>query len=168
MVEPQKVLFFYNFKHMKKKLLAYAVLPVLGLSFFAGSSSASAMGLGWFGGFGKVDSDTMATRMQTMFQNEANLLGISIDEVKNCWAQGKSIGQCAQDHGISQEQLQQKMKDARLQQLKAQLQILVDKGIITQAQAAQRLQWMQNKAQNAKGHGFGKFMRGLRGWGGWF
>jgi len=53
------------------------------------------------------------------------------------------------------------MKDARAQQLKAQMQALVDKGVITQAQADQRLQWMQNKTQNTKGHGF----RGMRGFG---
>jgi len=153
---------------MKKKFLVYAILPVLGLAFLVGPASASAMGFGWFGGFGKADPDAIASRMQTMFQNEATLLGISVDEVKNCWAQGKNIGQCAQDHGITQEQLQQKMKDARAQQLKAQMQALVDKGIITQAQADQRLQWMQNKTQNAKGHGFGRFMKGMRGWGGWF
>jgi hypothetical protein len=153
---------------MKHKFLSYTLLSVLGFAFIVGPTSASAMGFGWFGGFGKVDPDAMASRMQTMFQNEATLLGISVDEVKNCWAQGKSIGQCAQDHGITKEQLQQKIKDARAQQLKAQMQALVDKGIITQAQADQRLQWLQDKAQNAKGHGFGKFMRGMRGWGGWF
>jgi hypothetical protein len=153
---------------MKEKFLAYAILAVFGLAFLVGPASVSAMGFGWFGGFGKSDADTMATRMQTMFQNEAKILGISVDEVKNCWAQGKSIGQCAEEHGITKEQLQQKMKDARAQQLKAQMQALVDKGVITQAQADQRLQWMQNKTQNAKGHGFGRFMRGMRGWGGWF
>jgi hypothetical protein len=146
---------------MKRKYLTYAILPVFGLALLAGPASASAMGWGWFGGFGKTDPDTIASRMQTVFQDQANLLGISVDEVKNCWAQGKSIWQCAQDHGITQDQLQQKIKDARLAQLKSQMQTLVDKGIITQKQADQRLQWMQNKTQNAKGHGF----RGMRGWG---
>lgn len=145
---------------MKKKLLSYAVLPVLGLAFLVGPGSASAMGHGWFGG-GSVNTDTVATRMQTMFQNEANLLGINVDEVKNGWAQGKSIVQIAEEYGITKEQLQQKMQDARTQQLKAQMQALVDKGIITQAQADQRSRWMQTKTQNAKGKGF----RGMKGFG---
>jgi major membrane immunogen (membrane-anchored lipoprotein) len=153
---------------MKKKFFAYAILPVLGLALLVGPASTSAMGFGWFGGFGKSDTDAMATRMQNMFQNEAKILGINVDDVKNCWAQGKNIWQCAQDHGITKEQLQQKMKDARAQQLKAQMQALVDKGVITQAQADQRLQWMQNKTQNAKGHEFGKFMKGRGSGGRWF
>jgi len=150
---------------MKKKFITYAILPVLGLAFLVGPASASAMGFGWFGGFDKADSDVIATRMQNMFQNKATLLGISVDEVKNCWAQGKNIWQCAEEHGITKEQLQQKMKDARAQQLKAQIQTLVDKGVITQAQADQRLQWMQNKIQHTKkDQRFGRFMMGINGW----
>lgn len=153
---------------MKHKFLVYTILPVLGLAFLAGPASASAREWGWFGGFGKADPDAIASRMQTMFQVQANLLGISVDEVKNCWAQGKSVGQCAQDHGITQEQLQQKTKDARAAQLKSQMQALVNKGVITQAQADQRLQWMQSKTtQHAKGYGF-RGMKDMGGWRGWF
>jgi hypothetical protein len=151
---------------MKRKYLTYAILPVFGSLLLVGPALASAMEWGWFGGFNKTDPDAVVSRMQTMFQTQANLLGISVDNVKNCWAEGKSIGQCAQDHSITQEQLQQKMKDARLAQLKSQMQILVDKGVITQAQADERLQWMQTKIQDAKGHGL-KF-KGMRGWGRWF
>ena len=129
---------------MKRKLLVYAFIPaVLGLGVIgAGVASAN----GWFGGFSSLTPDQIATRQQTMFQNEANLLGISVDDVKSGWAQGKSLVQIAQDHGITQDQLTQKLQDARLAQTKVQLQNLVDKGIITQAQADSRLQFMQNNA----------------------
>jgi len=98
-----------------------------------------------------------------MFQNMADTLGISVDEVKAGWAQGKNIAQIAQDQGISQEQLQQKMKEARQQQLKTQMQSLVDKGIITQSQADQRLKWMETKTQKATG----KVLKGIKGMHGW-
>ncbi len=76
-------------KKIKSKLLAYAIIPTIGLGFL-GMNVASAHG--FFGGFGSmVTSDQIATRQQNMFQNEAQLLGISIDEVKNAWAQGKTI-----------------------------------------------------------------------------
>jgi len=51
------------------------------------------------------------------------------------------------------------MKDAATADLKAKLQALVDKGVITQTQADQRLAAMQNMAQNAKG-GMGRRFRG--------
>lgn len=152
---------------MKRKYLTHTLLLILGLIFVVSPASASAMGWSWFGGFNKTDPDAIASRMQTMFQTQANLLGINIDQLKNCWAQGKSIRQCAQDQGITQEQLQQKMKDARLAQLKSQMQTLVDKGVITQAQADQRLQWMQSKIQNCNWiYGFksGWDVRGCKGW----
>lgn len=127
-------------------MLAYAIIPVLGLSAVVGVSAASAHGL--FGGFGTLSPDEIATRQETMFQSEASILGINVDEVKDAWAEGKSVKDLADAHGITPEQLQQKLKDARLQQVKIQLQTLVDKGIITQAQADKRLAALQNRTKN--------------------
>ena len=141
----------------KIRLLAYAAaaIPVVGAG-LVGLNIASAHGLGFFGS-GSLTPDQIAVQHQTMFQNEADLLGISVDEIKNGWAQGKTIAEIAQEHGITQDQLQQKIKDARTSQIKSQLQTLVDKGIITQAQADQRIQFVQNNqnGQNRKlGRGF--------------
>jgi len=88
---------------MKRKILAYAILPAAGLGIL-GASVASAHGL--FGGMSNLTPDQIATRQQTIFQNEANVLGVSVDDVKNSWAQGKTLLQIAQDHGITQAQLQ--------------------------------------------------------------
>jgi ribosomal protein L19E len=52
--------------------------------------------------------------------------------------------------------LQQKIKDARLAQIKTQLQALVDKGVITQSQADKRLATVQAKKANVKGYKMGK------------
>ena len=144
-------------KKINSRLLAYAVIPTLGLGFL-GLNIASAHGL--FGGFGNnLTPDQVATRQQNMFQNEATLLGISVDDVKNAWAQGKTIVEIAQDHGITKEQLQQKIKDMKTQQLKTQLQTLVDKVVITQSQADQRLQYVNQ--QLASGNSVKGFWGGL-------
>jgi len=160
-VEVKKVAKKNYTKRMKRKYIAYAALSVLGLS-LAGVGVASAHGMGGFGGgfFGgnTLTPDEIASRQQAQFQNMATLLGISVDDVKTAWAQGKNIQQVAQDHGITTAQLQQKMKDARAAQLKSELDTLVQKGIITQAQADQRLQFIQNQAGKMKGHmGHGGF-----------
>jgi hypothetical protein len=134
---------------MKQKILVYFVPAVLGFSLL-GANVVSAHGL--WGGMTNLSSDEIANREQAMFQNEANLLGISVDEIKNGWAQGKTLQQIATDHNITPDQLKQKMKDAQLNQIKTQLQALVNKGIVTQAQADQRLSVMQGLLQNGKGH----------------
>ena len=134
---------------MNYKKIGYTVLPLLVIA-TAGVGIASAQGFGMFG-FNNLTPDEIATRQQTKFQNEAQVLGISVDDVKNGWAKGENLSQIAQDHGITQDQLQQKMKDIRTQELKTRLQTLVDKGVITQAQADQRLNFMNTQTQNGMG-----------------
>lgn len=150
---------------MKNKLMRwYAVLPVLAVVGIAGTNIASAHG--FFGnGFGNTATpDQIAERQQTMFQNEANLLGVSMDDVKNAWARGKSPQQLMAEKGINPSEVQTRILNTRLQQLKTQLQTLVSKGIITQAQSDQRLQTVQVKTQNAEGG----HMRGMMGFHGGF
>lgn len=154
---------------LKHQIIAYTMIPaLLGLGFI-GVNSASAHGMfGGFNGFGglggwhmfgsNLSNDEIASRYQTMFQKEADLLGINVNDVKAAWAEGKSFQQLANEKGITNEQLAQKLKDAHLAQIKAQLQSLVSKGIITQAQADQRLKLMQDK--QIKINGKNKFKPG--------
>ncbi len=140
---------------MKKKYLSLAVIPALALVLL-GAGQASAHG--WFGMGNNATPDEIAQSQQSMFQKEADLLGVSVDDVKNAWAQGKTLQQLAQEKGISQDQLKQKLADARKQQMSDHLKTLVDKGVITQAQADQRLQFMQQQAQNKNNAMSGKGM----------
>lgn len=57
--------------------------------------------------------------------------------------------QIMKEKNISQDQVNKNIKDYQIQQYKTQLQTLVSKGVITQAQADKRLQYMQNKIQNS-------------------
>lgn len=149
---------------MHKKIFIYSIIPVLGLVLFSAQPvSAHGMGggMGMLGGFGLGNPDQIATAQQTMFQKEADLLGVSLDDVKNAWAEGKSMAQLAKEKGITQQQLQDKMNQSRTSQIKAQIQSLVDKGIITQDQANKRLQFVQTKSTGKYGktsrffHGMG-------------
>ena len=142
---------------MKKKYWFYAGLPALGL-LLLGTGIASAHGFGGGMGMGmgfgnNLTPAQISANQQSMFQKEADILGISLDDVKTAWAKGENLQQLAQDHGITQAQLTQKIQDARIAEIKTQLQNLVSGGVITQAQADQRLQFMQNLQTNNKGRG---------------
>ena len=149
---------------MKHKIFAYSFAPVLGLSMF-GANIASAHGL--FGSFSNLTPDQIASQQQSMFQNEAAILGINVDDVKSACADGKTIEQLMTEKGITQDQVKARMKDNQIAQLKKQLQALVDKGVITQAQSDKRLQAMQAQIQNGtirKSHMgmMGSWRRGFR------
>jgi hypothetical protein len=141
---------------MNKKYLAYALVPMLGLGIIgAGAASiASAhgtgggmMGFGGFGGFGQQATPAqIAERQTSQFQAEAELLGISVDEVKAAWAAGKNLKTLASKKGITAAQLKEKMQAKRQEMMKSHLDALVSQGVITQAQADQRLQVEQTRA----------------------
>src|SRR3989338_5795641 len=105
----------------------------------------------------------MAKHQVEMFTHEAELLGVSIDIVKDGWADGKSLLEIAEEQGVSEEALKERMRAKHEEQMKAHIQALVDQGIISQEQANRRLQVMQNHA-NEGGRimlrrGFGEGMK---------
>jgi len=148
---------------LKHKILAYSMIPALLGVGFIGINSVSANGLFGGGYMNNLSIDEIATRQQAMFQNEADILGITVNEVKDAWASGKSFMELAKEKGLTGNELQAKLKAAREQQLKTELQALVTRGIITQAQADKRLATMQNQQKNiktkmGKRHGLGQGM----------
>lgn len=141
---------------MRKRILAIATLPVIGLGVL-GANMASAHGWGPF--MGTATPEEIATHQQSMFQEQATLLGISADDLKQKWAEGKDLREIAADLGISDEQLKEKMKSVHQERMRTHLQALVDKGVITQAQADQRLAAVQVRLKDgSRGRGG---MRGM-------
>ena len=137
---------------MNKKLLAYAIIPVLGFSLL-GVGTASAHGF-WGG---NVDPEDMAARQQEMFAEKANILGISVDEIKNSWAEGKPIRVLAEEKGMDLDALREKMMEARESRMQERLDSLVQEGVITQEQAEKRLEFMKSKGGERgekRGEGF--------------
>lgn len=144
---------------MKKKIMAYAVVPaVLGFGML-GAGVASAHGL--FGGVQNLSISQIIERQQDMFKKQASILGISEAVVKEGWSQGKTMREIAAENGITSEQLAAKMKAAQETQMKEHLQALVTNGVITQAQADSRLKFMQEKLANGKGKAKGRMHRGF-------
>ncbi len=143
---------------MKKKQILVASMLGLATLGLVGVGSASAFG----GGMGRGGStpEERATNFEAMFVEKASILGMSVQDLKTAWSEGKTIKQLAADRGISEATLQAKMQELRKAQMKADLQALVDKGVLTQAQADSRLKVME--ANQAKNIG-GKEGRGGRG-----
>ncbi len=137
------------------------MVPVFAL-LLLGVGTASAHG--WFGGFSNATPEEIAQRQQTMFQNQADLLGINADVIKNGWADGKTIPEIAEGQGISADQLRERMEAARKERMQEELQAMVDNGIITQEQADKRFKVMEERFADGE---FGRMNRGPhRGFGG--
>ena len=144
------------------KFLSF-LLVSLGVLTFAGAGIVSAHGggLGGWGFFSDWTPEDIASRFQSMFEQKAELLGISVDDYKTKWAEGKNFMQIAEENGVTQEQLQEKMQQARQEQLREQLNALVGQGIISQEQADQRFNAIQEQFANQEGQMWGRgMMRG--------
>jgi len=141
-----------------RKLLVYSLL-VIGLFGLLGVGVASAQG--WFGRFSDASPEEIAQKREMMFQQKAELLGISVDEVKSAWAEGKNFKAIVEEQGISQEQLQEQMREIKREHLQERFQAMVDSGAINQEQANQRLQFMEERmASGEMGRGFHKWFGG--------
>lgn len=142
-----------------------ALIPSIGLALLT-ISSASAMSFGHMNVNANASPDEIATRQSAMFQDHANMLGLNVDDVKSAWASGKDLKTLAKEKGISLDTVKQKMDATRLANQKAMLSALVTKGVITQAQADQRLAVMSTKsAKGTKGEGrHGGRGFGMMGW----
>ncbi len=132
-------------KFNKKYVLA---LPAMAIAGVVIATSVSAAGNGGFGGHGEPgmgggpiqDPDRFVEHVT----QEASVLGITVEEMKAYWAQGKTVQEIATEKGLTKEQLQTKMEAVREAKMTASIKVLVDKGIITQAQADTRLAAMKN------------------------
>lgn len=133
---------------MKKPIMALAALGIVAAG-LAGAGLASAHGL--FGGDNLTPEERVAAQ-QLRFEHEAELLGISIDEVKSAWAEGKRLNELAEEHDISEEDLKAKMQTLHKQKAEEHLQELVDAGVITSAQAEARLSVMEERSDQFEGH----------------
>lgn len=133
---------------MNKKWALYALVPAMGLT-FAGVNLAAAHG--WYGGGFNTSPEDIATHQAAMFQSQSSIFGLSVDEIKNAWADGKDLRDIAKEKGMTDEQIRTAMANAHKEQMRAHLQALVDKGIITQDQADRRTKAMETRLQEGGG-----------------
>ncbi|HRH23052.1 MAG TPA: hypothetical protein PK295_00255 [Candidatus Magasanikbacteria bacterium] len=151
-----------------KKSITYAVLPAIALALLgAGAVSAQGMGVGGSirgggpeGGFfifNNADPGEFASHQTQMFTSQAELTGLSVDEIKEAWAQGKNLDELLTEKGIDPETIRAKMKTAHEEKMKEQIQSLVTKGVITQAQADKRIEFMKNHKPDPRGNKMHRF-----------
>lgn len=122
----------------KNKTLILGSFLAFALLFGLGFSQVDA-----FWGGNKISLEERVSMQETMFKEQAEFLGLTLDEVKNAWANGQSIPELAKSKGITEEALRTKMHAVHQERMKKELKTLVDKGIITQAQADARLKHME-------------------------
>ncbi|MBS3903086.1 MAG: hypothetical protein KGZ30_04605 [Anaplasmataceae bacterium] len=136
------------------RTLPFFILPFLAFG-LVGVGAASAHGLMMT----NLTPDEIAAHQQKMLETHANFFGISIDQMKAYWAEGKTLKEVANIQGMSDDELRAKMAENHKARLKEHLSLLVQKGVITQAQADQRLLVMENRFQESglrkPGRGFG-------------
>ncbi|KKQ39924.1 MAG: hypothetical protein US58_C0025G0008 [Candidatus Magasanikbacteria bacterium GW2011_GWA2_37_8] len=109
------------------------------------------------GGLGKgrfnfnTDPAAAAKSWSEQIAQKANVLGISVAEMKNYWVAGKNIKDIAKEKGISETDLQAKMKIQREAEMKTWLQSLVSNGQLTQVEADARFKFMQDNHSKQTG-----------------
>ena len=133
-----------------KTYIVLAALPVLIVSVLA-INFVSAHG--WF----KLSLEDAAERKSVMFEQKAALLGVSVEEMKNAWAEGKNFHELMEESGLTKEDLKARMK-ARMAE---HLQALVNEEVITQEQADQRSEAVGEGKGFKRGfpHGFGHWQK---------
>lgn len=138
----------------KRKITSIVTGVLLGAGLLGGASIAGAQG--YFGA--DLSAEDVAQKHQTMFERHSLLLGVSVDSVKDGWSRGLSLADLAKESGITEEQLKAKFETERQSRMTAMVASLVEKGIITQAQADARL-----AVVNDVGGGFGMGRGGMGG-----
>jgi hypothetical protein len=139
------------------KLFGYLVLSVVAIMLI---TTGTAYARGWF--WTNESPEDITARHQAMFKHKAELFGISAEEMKDAWSEGKRMFQIAEEYGLNKEEIMEKMAEDRRVNLQERLRVLVENDIISQEQANQRMEVMQNKSFGGiKTHrGFNKPFRG--------
>lgn len=91
---------------------------------------------------GKADKEQRALIARTVFESEADVLGLKPEELRDALRHGKTVEELARDRGMNKEQF----ADRLAANLRPRLEQLVDSHKITQAQADRVLDGV------AKGH----------------
>lgn len=129
-----------------KKYLALILLSV----FILTAQPALAF-WGWERGL-KVgfDFEKATEKIQLMFERWARILGISIEKIKEYWAEGLNPKEIMEKEGIDKNKVKENIKGWKTEQLREFLQRLVDKGIITREQMEKRLQIEQQRLETCQ------------------
>jgi len=112
----------------------------------------------------ELSEEEIAARKEQKLQHGAEMLGISVDELKAKIESGMKFREIAEEAGITKEDMQAKMKEHAKIRMTERLNQLVADGEITQEQADKRLEQMQQLIEDGKrpGKGHKGFFKGPR------
>ena len=132
---------------MNKKLVSLTVLPALALT-FVGTGAVSAFD---GGERGSATPKEKVERLDAMFEKKAELFGLDVGSIKTAWAEGKTMEELAEEHGIDLEALRAQHNEQRKIRRIEHINILVAECLITQAQADARFERIeQREAERAE------------------
>ncbi len=144
------------------KLFAYALLSATAITLI-GSGIVYAQGpQSWF--WAQEIAEDSIVKHQEILEHKAQIMGISTEEMQENWQENKRFGKFAEDYGLDREEIMEKMAEARRNNLQERLKALIESGVISQEQADQRMEAMQDESFGGiRAHrGFNKpFRQGL-------
>lgn len=140
-----------------KKIFTYGIVPALAVVFLGAGTVSAAQNMisenftethrGGRGlGMGVIKTPQEFVERQTqLFVHQSEITGIPVEEIAGAWAEGKKLETLLEEKGIDHTVVQEKMRTYGETQMKERLQALVDAGVITQAQAETRLEFMKTR-----------------------
>lgn len=136
-----------------KKILLYSLLTV-GVVGLVSASAVSAQGF-----FYNRAMDS-AGGYERILENKAEILGLSVDDLKAAKEEGQTFQEIAENQGLSIEelraQMQEKKQELRAQKMegmKAHIEELVANEEITQERADYKIQKIQERFENFEARG---------------
>ncbi len=150
-----------------KKILLYSLLTV-GVVSLVGVGIVSAQG-SFFDNHGMNDGHAKRG-YENMLENKAEIFGLSVEDLKVAKEEGKTFCEIVEEQGLDLDEFRaqiqgkkQEQREQRIEQIQTHLNQLVANGEITQEQADNKIQRMQERFENFgdKGNrngGAGRFM----------
>lgn len=139
-----------------KKIFTYGIVPALAVVFLGAGTVSAAQNMisenftethrGGRGlGMGVIKTPQEFVERQTqLFVHQSEITGIPVEEIAGAWAEGKKLETLLKKRELIILWCKKKCAHMERPQMKERLQALVDAGVITQAQAETRLEFMKN------------------------
>ena len=163
----RKLSFKNNTNTTMKKILLYSLLAV-GVVGIVSASAVSAQGFFHNRGM-NIDGEGAKGGYENMLEIKAEVLGLSVDDLKAAKEEGKTFQEITENQGLSVDELRAQMQEKKqelraekMEGMEAHIAQLVADGKITQEQADEKLEWLENHEGKGKmfyrNGGEGRFM----------
>lgn len=90
----------------------------------------------------------LEARRDQMLEKQAGFLGLTVEELRAKLEAGQKLPEIAQELGITKEQAMEQKREQRQEMMRQRIGQLVEDGKITQEQADERMQKMQERIEN--------------------